>query len=122
MVDANNKINTLTYDLFTSDKVDCLNSSKEGHDSNHNKEYHSLDECLNQSLKKELFSIANLIRGHKHTKKIKTQDLKPITFVKFNTRVGKPKPVTIQALFDSGGSGSLISKKYVTKLKTQMNT
>ena len=110
LVDTNNQINTLIYNLFICDKPAFLNTFTKGNDSKDNKVYHSLDKCLNQSLKKKLFSIANLIWGQPPTKKPKTQDLKPITFVKFNTRVRKPKTSTIQALFDSGGSGSLISQ------------
>ena len=76
----------------------------------------------------ELYPIQNLVRDHrKHrvtsdsndrpTKKKKCGDCKPIVFIRFNTRMGKAKPVTIKALLDSGGSGSLVSEKYASKLR-----
>ena len=40
-------------------------------------------------------------------------------FVRFNTRVGKSKPVTLRALLDSGGSGSLVTEKFTKKLRTK---
>jgi hypothetical protein len=44
-----------------------------------------------------------------------------MVFVTFNTSRGKPKPVTIQALLNSGASGSLIHKKFARKLKLKMS-
>jgi hypothetical protein len=44
-----------------------------------------------------------------------------MVFVTFNTSRGKPKPITIQALLDSGASASLILKKFVRKLKLKMS-
>jgi predicted aspartyl protease len=44
-----------------------------------------------------------------------------MVFVTFNTSCGKPKPVTIQALLDSGAFGSLTHKKFVRKLKLKMS-
>jgi hypothetical protein len=38
-------------------------------------------------------------------------------FVRFNTSRGKPKPITIKVLLDSGASGSLICTKFAKKLK-----
>ena len=119
MVDTNNQTNYLTYNLFAYDKLFCLNASTEGKDSNNNKEYQSLNKCLDHQDKGELFTIADIIQDQQPFKKMKTQDLKPISFVKFNTRTGKPKPVTIKALFDSGGSGSLISEQWVKNLKSK---
>ena len=40
-----------------------------------------------------------------------------MAFARVNTRRGKPKPVTMQALLDSSASETLINKKYVQKLK-----
>jgi Retroviral aspartyl protease len=42
--------------------------------------------------------------------------MRSLAFVHLNTSLGKPKPVTIKELLDSGTSKSLISKKYVLKL------
>ena len=43
--------------------------------------------------------------------------MRPLAFVRFNTSLGKAKPVTIRALLDSGASESLVSQKYVKKLR-----
>lgn len=90
-----------------------------------NEQCDSLDDLIGTAMEKEkeLFSIANLIRGHR-PKRQKTQDLRPIVFVRINTRPknAKPKPVTIKALVDTGGSASLICRKYVSKLKLLKDT
>ena len=82
------------------------------------------DEILDNALLEtgELYLIQNLVCDRKHrvtldsndrpTKKTKCGDLKPIVFIRFNTRMGKAKPVTLKALLDSGGSGCLVSEKY----------
>ena len=82
-----------------------------------NEPYGTIDECIDDSRKNELFSIASLIHGHAKPKRQKTVHLKPLAFVRLNTRHGKPKPVTIKALLDSGAAGSLVSKEFVTKLR-----
>jgi hypothetical protein len=51
----------------------------------------------------------------------KAKDFKPMVFVTFNTSCGKPKPITIQVLLNSGASGSLIHKKFMKKLKLKMS-
>jgi hypothetical protein len=91
----------------------------------------SYDESLDNSLPEsgDLFFIANLIRDRKKKststlderlpKNTKTEDLKPIVIVSLNSRMGKAKPVTIKALLDSGGSGSLVCKKFVNKLRVK---
>ncbi len=79
-----------------------------------------LDEAIDQAMEEngELCSIIDLIRGHQKPKKLrKIKDLKPIAFVRFAMRgKGKPKPITLKALLDSGGSGTLVNQKFVTKL------
>ncbi len=85
----------------------------------------SLDECIDTARNNsdELFSVAPLIRGHKTTKKKrKTCNLKTIVYVRFNTSLGKPKPVTLKALLDSGGSGSLVTEEFARKLCLQKSS
>ena len=65
-----------------------------------------------------MHSIASIIHGHK-PKRQKTQDLRPLAFIRFNTRLRKPKPVTLTALLDSGGSESLIRKEHVKHLRAR---
>ena len=68
-----------------------------------------------------MFSIARLIRGQdsRPNKKQRVDDLRPITFVTLNSRLGKGKSIRIRALLDSGGSGSLISKKLTKHLRVR---
>jgi len=84
-----------------------------------NEEFNSLDECIDQATMQspDLFSIANLIRGQPPRKKSKTVDLKPIVFVRFNSRLGKAKPITLKCLLDTGASGSLVAKQHAKKLR-----
>jgi len=53
-----------------------------------NQDFSDLDDCIDQSYGTETFSIANLIRG-RQPKRQKTEDLRPIAFVRFNTSLGK---------------------------------
>ena len=64
-------------------------------------------------------SISDLIHGRRPKKAPKVTDLQPIVYVRFNTRPknAKPKPVTLKALVDSGGSATLVTAKYAAKLK-----
>jgi hypothetical protein len=81
--------------------------------------YKSLDQCIDdaQMQSDELFSIVNLVRGQPPRKKVKTKDLKPIVFVRLNSRMGKAKPITLKCLLDTGASGSLVSKEHAKKLR-----
>ncbi len=81
--------------------------------------YDSLDQCIDdaQMQSDELFSIVNLVRGQPPRKKVKTKDLKPIVFVRFNSRMGKAKPITLKCLLDTGASGSLVAQKHAKKLR-----
>jgi Aspartyl protease len=45
--------------------------------------------------------------------------MRPLAFVCFNTKLGKPAPVTIRALLDSGASESLINAKHVKHLRVK---
>ena len=80
-----------------------------------------LDEYLDSTMleRGELAPLDNLIKGHTRPdrKRLKTEDLKPIVFVNFNTSLGKAKPVILRALLDSGGSGSLVTEKFTRKLR-----
>ena len=82
------------------------------------REYNSLDECL------DAYTPADHIRSHNNRNKhqrvsYSDQDMRPLAFVRLNTRLGKPKPVTIRALLDSGASESLVTSQYVEKLRVQ---
>ena len=44
------------------------------------------------------------------------KDLRPVTFARFNARLGKPKPITGKRPLDSGASGSSINAKFTKKL------
>jgi hypothetical protein len=70
----------------------------------------SIDDSLDAN------AIAMSVRGDPNPRKKQRtgnheSDLRPIAFVRFNTRVGKSKPVTVKALLDSGASTSLITEK-----------
>ena len=82
--------------------------------------YDSLDQCIDTTQVKtnSLYSIADLIHGRPPPPPRPVQvDLKPIAFVRFNTSLGKAKPITIRALLDSGGSESLIASNHAKKLR-----
>ncbi len=66
------------------------------------KQYASLDQCLDDSRKNDLCSISQLIKGQQPKKmRAKHAHYKPVVMVKFNTELGKAKPVTVTALVDT---------------------
>ncbi len=76
--------------------------------------FESIDELLDH------YSLVADIRGRPNKRQRKgpnPNDLRPIAFVRLNTSLGKPKPVMIKALLDSGGSESLVTANYVRKLR-----
>lgn len=77
-----------------------------------------LDEVMAAS--GDICSITDLIRGRAKPRKLrKTKHTVPMTFVRFATKIGsRSQPVTIKALLDSGGSGTLVTEKFCTKLKS----
>ena len=83
----------------------------------------NLDYVLDQAAanSEDLFSIAGLVHGHetRPNKVPKTKDVRPVTLVTLNSRKGKPKPVTLTALLDSGGSGCLINAKHCKHLRVR---
>ena len=88
--------------------------------SSEEEEYHSLDECLNESL--EAYSLGDYIRSQSNPNKRQRttytdEDLRPMAFVKLNISLGKPKLINLVALIDSGASECLLSEEYARKLR-----
>ena len=80
------------------------------------REHTSLNTCLDAcALAECIQSQRNKQRRMGHSEK----DLRPVTFVRFNTRLGKPKPITVKCSLDSGASGSLINAKFTKKLRVK---
>ena len=103
-----------TPEVFAVDDMSC--SSTECSSSVDKEEYKSLDECL------DAHSLAQYIRSQNNKRQrvsYTNEDLRPVAFVRLNTSLGKPTPVTIRALLDSGASESLVTEKYVTKLRVR---
>jgi hypothetical protein len=84
--------------------------------------YTNLDDCITDSI----YSIRSTLAGQKReingSNKERLQDvLVPILFARIHTRLGKPKPKTIQILLDSGASASIFNLIYVNKLRLKHN-
>jgi hypothetical protein len=80
------------------------------------KEYKTLDDCLDDSIY-ELHSICNLLKPEKKRQKI--EHLKPIVFALVRTHKGKPKPQVIKALLDSGSDGTILFNNFAKGLKVK---
>ena len=77
--------------------------------------YSSLDKCLNES--HSLFTRKDQTNDQEKEFAELKQRLVPLTFGRINTTRGKPTPVTIWILFNSGGSGTVLDKKFAKKLQ-----
>ena len=96
---ASNQRITMPEVFTCSDDDSVSNDDSAGASSEHA----SLDTCLDACVLAEYIqSQRNKRRRIGHSEK----DLRPMTFVRFNTRLGKPKPITVKCLLDSGASGS----------------
>jgi hypothetical protein len=102
--------------LFSLDKETTSTTSNEKPAP----DFNSFDEAL------DFHALGKFIRGHNNNKRRHTDDAdfvssdrRPIAFVRFNTRLGKAKPVTLKALQDSGGGGCLVDQKYSKHLRVK---
>ena len=98
--------------MFALDDMSISSSSDSSLDS---EDPTSLDDVINQC-----YSLAEHIRGPPKKKRRTDyidKDMRPLAFIRFNTRRGKSKPTTIRALLDSGASESLVTRKHVAKLR-----
>jgi hypothetical protein len=67
--------------------------------------------------------MSQLLRGQQPKKKrAKRSHAKPVVLVRFNTQLGKAKPVTITGLVDSGGAESIVTEALVKKLRVRKTT
>ena len=80
--------------------------------------YNNLDECITESI----YSIRRTLAGHSPRKKQKLDQTCPITFGKVRTRLGKPNPVTIKILFDSGASATIGQYEVLKHLRLRKET
>ena len=61
--------------------------------------------------------FTSLLQAQPQPKRQKNQHMAPIVFIRLNLRKnGKPKPITIKALLDTGGSATLLAKNLTKKL------
>ena len=83
--------------------------TNESYSYNLSKNYVSLDECLNN-----LFA---LFHTRSDPKKNTREKLIPYTTATVNTSLGKPRPVNVRVLLDSGGSATIMRKSLAKKLR-----
>jgi hypothetical protein len=102
--------------LFSLDKETTSNTSNKKPAP----DFNSFDEAL------DCHALGKFIQGHNNNKRGCTDDAdfvpndrRPIAFVRFITRLGKTKPVTLKALLDSGGGGCLVDQKYCKHLRVK---
>ena len=93
------------HELFPLDNDSCTSATDVTESSSTDIE--SLDKAIDGGIAPELMSISDLVHGQWNLagnpkKWRKAKDLMHMVFVTFNTSRGKPKPVTIQALLNSG--------------------
>ena len=86
-------------------------NTNESYNFNLSDKYSSFDDCLNDS-----FALFHTRKDHpKNTKK----NLIPYTTATVNTSLGKPNPVNVRVLLDSGGSGTIMRKSLAKKLRVK---
>ena len=107
------------HEVFALDN-DKLNSRNDNKESQ--KTFDHLDDCINEAYSNENNYLTTQSLSERPKKRSKTEEDRPIAYVRFNTRRGKPQPVTIKALLDSGASSTLISHEYAKKLKLRQKT
>ena len=131
---------THTEDLFPYEDYGSLSSSEDLMATDHEDEQanrhtsqssmdvnDSLDSCLMEAMMtEELCSLRTMVipANGQPRKRPKLDHLTPMTFVRMNQRApgkGKPKPITLKGLCDSGGSACILSLKYAKKLKVELH-
>jgi hypothetical protein len=115
MDNPSSKTSSYQHDLFSLDKGTPSTSSRKPAP-----EFNSFHESL------DCRALGKFIRGRNNNKRPRTDDAefvpsdrRPITFVRFNTRLGKAKAVTLKALLDSGGGGYLVDEKFCKHLRVK---